>query len=75
MKGMSSIAILKGLKTQLILFPCCKRSLYIHLDIFSTEGKVHQEKLDRAVFFAHVVNPCGAVGFVIIYGIVGFTNM
>ena len=30
---------------------------------------------DRALFFAHVVNPCIAVLFVITYGVIGYSSM
>jgi len=35
---------------------------------------VSQKKLDRAIYFAHVVNPCIAISFVIIYWGVGLNS-
>ena len=33
-----------------------------------------EKKLNRAIYFAHVVNPCIAVLFVIIYWSIGINN-
>ena len=42
---------------------------------YRKQGNIAQAKLDKALFFAKVVNPCIAIAFVTLYGLVGFSSM
>merc|ERR1712013_272247 len=39
------------------------------------QEKINQGKLDRALYFAHVVNPGIVIGFYFIYSLVGYSNL